>query len=108
LHENINKYKLQDIFDAFEIRIEEHIINNGENFSSGQKQFIVLLPLLINNYELILLDESFDNIDENNFKKLRNLLTTIHKNKIFIEISHNNKYLYNDRRINFEDFNNSK
>ncbi|MGL5590991.1 MAG: Mbov_0121 family peptidase domain-containing ABC transporter [Metamycoplasmataceae bacterium] len=108
LHENINKYKLQDIFDAFEIRIEEHIINNGENFSSGQKQFIVLLPLLINNYELILLDESFDNIDENNFKKLRNLLTTIHKNKIFIEISHNNKYLYNDRRINFEEFNNSK
>ncbi|MGL5308511.1 MAG: Mbov_0121 family peptidase domain-containing ABC transporter [Metamycoplasmataceae bacterium] len=106
LHENINKYKLQNIFDDFEIRIEDRIINNGDNFSSGQKQLIILLPLLINTYELILLDESFDNIDDRNFTKLKNLLTTIHKNKIFIEISHNNKYLYNDRRINFEEFNN--
>ncbi|MGL5732600.1 MAG: Mbov_0121 family peptidase domain-containing ABC transporter [Metamycoplasmataceae bacterium] len=108
LHEIINKYKLQNIFDAFEIRIEDQIINNGDNFSSGQKQLIVLLPLLVNEYELILLDESFDNIDEKNFKKLKDLITTIHKNKMFIEISHNNKYLYNDGRINFEEFNNNK
>ncbi|MGL5617929.1 MAG: Mbov_0121 family peptidase domain-containing ABC transporter [Metamycoplasmataceae bacterium] len=108
LHENISKYKLQTIFDAFEICIEDRIINNGDNFSSGQKQLIILLPLLVNEYELILMDESFENIDEKNFKILKNLLTSIHKNKIFIEISHNNKYLYSDRRINFEEFNNNK
>ncbi|MGL5205836.1 MAG: Mbov_0121 family peptidase domain-containing ABC transporter [Metamycoplasmataceae bacterium] len=108
LHKNISNYKLQNIFDDFGIHIEDRIINNGENFSSGQKQFIILLPLLVNEYELILLDESFDNIDERNFEKLKDLLTIIHKDKIFIEISHNNKYLYDNGRIDFEKFNNNK
>lgn len=108
LHANINKYNLQKIFDAFGIRIEDSIRNNGNNFSSGQKQFIVLLPLLVNEYELILLDESFDNIDDTNFNHLKNLIKNIHKDKLFIEISHNKKYLYDKGEINFENFNNSK
>lgn len=108
LHANISKYNLQSIFDDFKIRIEDLILNNGDNFSSGQKQFIVLMPLLVNDYELILLDESFDNIDEKNFIKLKKLITNIHENKIFVEISHNEKYLYNEGRINFEKFNNNK
>ncbi|MGL6125403.1 MAG: Mbov_0121 family peptidase domain-containing ABC transporter [Metamycoplasmataceae bacterium] len=108
LHENIFKHKLQNIFDDFEIKLEDQIINNGDNFSSGQKQFIVLLPLFVNKYELILLDESFDNIDQNNFNKLKKLIIEIHNSKIFVEISHNKKYIYDERSIDFEKFNNIK
>ncbi len=105
LHTNINKYNLQNILDEFGIKLEYQIINNGNNFSSGQKQLIVLLPLLINDYQLILLDEAFDNIDYKNFDKLKKLIINIHKEKIFVEISHNNKYLFKEGEINFEKFN---
>ncbi len=108
LHENINKYKLQEIFNIFQIKIEDTILNNGDNFSSGQKQFIILLPLLINDYELILFDETFDNIDQEKFYILKELIKSIHKDKLFIEISHNQKYIYNEREIQFEKFNNNK
>ncbi len=108
LHTNINKYHLQNIFDEFGIKLENQIINNGNNFSSGQKQLIVLLPLLINDYQLILLDEVFDNIDYTNFNKLKNIIINIHKEKMFIEISHNNKYLFHEGEINFEKFNTHK
>jgi putative ABC transport system ATP-binding protein len=108
LHVNINKYKLQNILNDFGIKLEDVINNNGNNFSSGQKQLIVLLPLLINNYSLILLDEIFDNIDETNFQKLQKLITEIHHDKLFIEISHNNKYLYKNGGIDFAKFNNNK
>ena len=108
LHQNINKYKLQEIFDIFGVSIEDTIKNNGDNFSSGQKQFIVLLPLLINEYELILLDETFDNIGKKNFLALKELIQRIHMDKLFIEISHNKKYIHNERGVQFEEFNNSK
>jgi putative ABC transport system ATP-binding protein len=108
LHNNMIKYKLQTILDDFGIKLEDNITNNGNNFSSGQKQFIVLLPLLVNNYEMILLDESFDNIDLDNFKKMRKLITEIHKDKIFIEVSHNNKYLYENGGVDFEKLNNNR
>lgn len=108
LQSNIMKYKLQNIFDSFNVHIEDMIKNNGDNFSSGQKQLIILLPLLIDEFELILLDESFENIDENNFEKIKNILLEIHKGKLFIEISHSKKYLYNESELNFERFNNNK
>ncbi len=108
LYNNINKYKLQFIFDSFGIKINDSIRNNGDNFSSGQKQFIILMPLLVNDYELILLDESFENIDKINFELLKKLIIKIHKNKLFIEISHSKKYLYEKGEIDFEKFNDSK
>lgn len=108
LHTAIVKYNLQNIFDSFGVKIEDYIKNNGDNFSSGQKQFIILLPLLLNDYELILLDETFENIDDKNYKLLKKLINDIHSEKLIIEISHSKKYLNNNSEVNFETFNNNK
>lgn len=107
IHKYFEKYQLQKIINDFNLKIEDHIINNGSNFSSGQKQLITLLPLLLNEYDLILLDESFENIDDENFVKIKKIIKEKHKNKIFIEVSHSEKYLFkNGVIINFEEFNN--
>ncbi|WP_434337121.1 Mbov_0121 family peptidase domain-containing ABC transporter [Mesomycoplasma conjunctivae] len=101
--QNIQIFDLQTLFEKWELDLNAHFYNNGANFSSGQKQIILLLKLLTQKFDLILLDEAFENIDENNFAILKKVITTYQADAIFIEISHSQRYLQNQgEKLNIE------
>jgi hypothetical protein len=71
------------------------------NLSSGQRQLINLLQLFCFSYDLILLDEAFENISIDVFAKLKDAIKDFQSEALFIEISHSKKYINNGKIINF-------
>ena len=76
--------------------------NNASNVSSGQKQIINILRLFAFKYELIILDEAFENVDRKNIKFLSNRILD-YQDSIFVEISHSKKYLTTGKEVDIED-----
>lgn len=103
--EKYNKYNLSKLFEKMNIALEDKILNNGENLSISQKQFIALMKIFSNDYSVVLLDEVFENLD----KEIKNNLIEIFKEdlkrKIVLEISHGNNYIFSGKEINCEEFN---
>lgn len=58
------------------------------SLSSGERQRLALILILYSNYDLILLDEPFSNLDNKNKKIFKKKLLMFKKNKIIIIISH--------------------
>ena len=79
----------------------KHNIDGGMNLSSGQRQLINLLQLFCFSYDLILLDEAFENITINVFIKLKDAIKDFQSEALFIEISHSKKYINDGKIINF-------
>ncbi len=90
---NFQRFDIQEMLYEWEISLDSKFINNGSNFSSGQKQIIAILQLLTKDFDLILLDEAFENIDEKNFEFLKKVISNYQKNAMFIEISHSKRYV---------------
>lgn len=104
LLENLEKYNLLELFNQMNLSLSKNIENGGENLSSGQKQFISLMRLFSFDPSLVLLDESFENIDE---KILSNVIPKLKKylsKKLVVEVSHNNNYIFDGKEINCELF----
>ena len=100
------KYKLDFIFKYMKISLDTKMYNNAENLSSGQKQLVLLLRLFAFNYDLILLDEAFENIDSNILKRIGKDIVDC-QDSIFIEISHSKKYITKGKEVDFEKINKS-
>ncbi|MDW2933374.1 Mbov_0121 family peptidase domain-containing ABC transporter [Mesomycoplasma ovipneumoniae] len=90
---NFQRFDIQEMLYEWQISLDSKFINNGSNFSSGQKQIIAILQLLTKDFDLILLDEAFENIDEKNFEFLKKVISNYQKNAMFIEISHSKRYV---------------
>jgi ABC-type sulfate/molybdate transport systems ATPase subunit len=82
LQHYIKKYKLEEIAKL-----------NIYNLSGGQKAKCAITRSLVSNYEVLLLDEAFANLDDNSKKIYKKSLINIAKtkNKCIIFISHNLK-----------------
>ncbi|VDR41883.1 ABC-type multidrug/protein/lipid transport system ATPase component [Mycoplasmopsis caviae] len=106
LNVNIQKYNLQNIFSEMNFNINGQIISNGSNLSSGQKQLMLLLKLFTRKYDLVMLDEAFENINLNISSLLKKAIKKYQNDSIFIEISHNKNYVYNNKEVYFEKINN--
>ncbi|MDW2829593.1 cysteine peptidase family C39 domain-containing protein [Mesomycoplasma ovipneumoniae] len=90
---NFQRFDIQEMLYEWQISLDSKFVNNGSNFSSGQKQIIAILQLLTKDFDLILLDEAFENIDEKNFEFLKKVISNYQKNALFIEISHSKRYV---------------
>ena len=101
---NAARYNLIPILKRLNLTLETLMINNGENLSSGQRQFIMLLPLFAYDYKLILLDEALENIDLEIVSKLKQCIPKVQQG-MFIEISHSRKYLTSGKAVQFEKIN---
>ncbi|PAF55284.1 Mbov_0121 family peptidase domain-containing ABC transporter [Mycoplasmopsis agassizii] len=97
--ENLQKYKITNILDNAKLNLKENLKDNGSSFSSGQKQIIKLLRIFTIKYELILLDEAFENIDIENIRLLKEAISEFQKDAIFIEISHNENYVNENAKV---------
>ena len=101
LKHNIEKYNLIELLTYFNLLFDTKIEDGGMNLSSGQRQLINLLQLFCFSYDLILLDEAFENISINVFAKLKDAIKDFQSEALFIEISHSKKYINNGKIINF-------
>ena len=101
LKHNIEKYNLIELLTYFNLFLDTKIEDGGMNLSSGQRQLINLLQLFCFSYDLILLDEAFENISINVFAKLKDAIKDFQSEALFIEISHSKKYINNGKIINF-------
>ena len=101
LKHNIEKYNLIELLTYFNLFFDTKIEDGGMNLSSGQRQLINLLQLFCFSYDLILLDEAFENISIDVFAKLKNAIKDFQSKALFIEISHSKKYINNGKIINF-------
>lgn len=101
LKHNIEKYNLIELLTYFNLFFDTKIEDGGMNLSSGQRQLINLLQLFCFSYDLILLDEAFENISINVFAKLKDAIKDFQSEALFIEISHSKKYINDGKIINF-------
>lgn len=61
---------------------------NGFNISGGEKQRIILARSLLKNFEIMLIDEGFSQLDLNLERKIIKNIFTNYKKKTFLVISH--------------------
>ena len=104
---NYKKFNLNTIFDDIGLSLNSRLNNNAENISSGQKQIIRMMRLFAFNYKLIILDEALENIDKNNFNKIKGALNKLY-DCIFLEVSHSGKTIASKKEVNIEQINKYK
>lgn len=102
--ENLDKYNLVGLLKSLELSLDMMLNNNAMNISSGQRQVVTLLRLFAFKYELVILDEAFENIDFNKLEGLRKAIKDCHKG-IIIEVSHSRKYITEGKEVNIEKIN---
>ena len=83
--------------------LDELVYENGANLSGGDKQKIILARIFIRNPDVIILDESFNSIDERTGNEIIDQIISQYSDRIIIVISHSEKYLKKcNFRINIE------
>ena len=113
LNRNISKEEFErvveitrvcEIVKMRELRYQEIVEENGFNFSSGEKQRLILARALVRNSDIYIFDEVFSQIDLSKTEDiLRDILEYL-KDKTVIMISHrNNFYKLFDRVLKLED-----
>lgn len=70
--------------DGLQTKLEEQ----GNNFSGGQKQRLVLARALLRNTEIYIFDEATSNIDVDSENKIMNIVKELAKEKTVLLISH--------------------
>ncbi|MGY5139190.1 Mbov_0121 family peptidase domain-containing ABC transporter [Mycoplasmopsis gallinarum] len=108
LYKNIEKYDLNHLLTKLNINLNGKLIDNGNNLSKGQKASINLLKLFIKKYDLIMLDEVFENIENSICEELKEKIKKFQDEAIFLEISHNKNYIHINNEVNFESINKIK
>ncbi len=88
LQEVINLCELEDFVENLSDKENHRITSDATNISGGQRQRIGLARTLYFNPNILIMDESTNELDINTEKKILEKLKKIYSNKIFIIISH--------------------
>lgn len=100
------KYDFNSILKFYDLDYSKLILNNATNLSTGQKRILSVIKLFTFNPDVIIFDEFFENMDIKITNYIKEIIKEEFKSCIFIEISHNQNYLFNDsQRINIEKLN---
>ncbi len=94
LGRTIEEKKLEEILKVTHVDkiIEKHkylpLLERGENLSSGEKQKIVLARALIEDFDLLVLDEALNRLDQGEEIDIMESLLKMYSDKIIVVISH--------------------
>ena len=78
------------ILEQYTDGIDKQITENGKNISGGQRQRLMLARALYHDFDLLVLDEPFGEIDDASEKEILNKLKSLaKKGKMIIIITHN-------------------
>lgn len=75
---------------------ESFFQQNATLLSQGQKQRICLARTLLLDRDVVILDEPFANLDDENIKTIKNYLFEKTKDKILIVVSHKTSLIQNN------------
>lgn len=79
------------------------VYENGANLSGGDRQKIMLGRIFLQDPDVIILDESFNAIDEKSGENIIDDIISMYSDRIIIIISHSDKYLKNcNKRVIIE------
>lgn len=81
--------KIDEILKNKKIDLEEKITEKGINFSGGEKQRINIARSLYKDFDILILDESTNSLNEKLEEEIINNIIKYCNNKIFIVCSHN-------------------
>lgn len=85
---------IDELITASAKGFETIITENGRNFSGGQRQRLIFARALYKNYDCIILDEPFNELDEaSEIKMLQHLQQISSEGKIVILVTHNKNAL---------------
>jgi ABC-type bacteriocin/lantibiotic exporter with double-glycine peptidase domain len=80
---------LANLLGHYQQGIHQVLTENGKNISGGQRQRIILARALYHNFDLLILDEPFNEMDEVSEKRILNKLAALAKSgKIVMLITH--------------------
>ena len=89
LNEIIKVAKVDKILSNKNINIDEKISEKGINFSGGEKQRINIARSLYKNFDILILDESTNSLNEELEEEIIKNTINFCKEKILIVCSHN-------------------
>tara|TARA_B110000305_G_scaffold241264_1_gene314653 strand:- start:2008 stop:3747 length:1740 start_codon:yes stop_codon:yes gene_type:complete len=99
IYECLKLSQLDKFINDLDDRIDTHIGEDGTRMSGGQLQRLAIARALYQDFDLIILDESLNALDNENEKKIVSVLDSLKINKTIILISHNLKTLdYCDKK----------
>ncbi len=85
---------IDQFFKSLPAGLETIITENGKNFSGGQRQRIIFARALYKDFDLLILDEPFNELDEaSETAMLKQLQMISREGKIILLITHNNEAL---------------
>ena len=80
--------EINDILDKKTLRLDTYIREDASNLSGGERARIILARALIKNSNIIIFDETFSAVSENDANKMIDNIFNEYKNKTIILISH--------------------
>lgn len=80
----LDKLGLEDCFSSIISPEQIRILENGSNFSSGQKQRLYLLRLFLKKYKIIIVDEPTSNLDSETSRMVFNELNKLTCTRVII------------------------
>jgi ABC-type multidrug transport system fused ATPase/permease subunit len=90
LVDTLNFSGFSGIIDQYAEGIDKQITENGKNISGGQRQRLMLARALYHDFDLLILDEPFGEIDDAAEKEILNKIKLLaKKGKMIIMVTHN-------------------
>lgn len=101
---NITEQDIYNFIQKYEIKVYDTIKNdlnikikpNETNISGGQKQFAILMRVVLSNKKVLILDEPTSALDDYHFQVIKKILDDLKGKKTIIVISHDNRFQNND------------
>lgn len=102
---NSENTKVQELLKLFnmEVNLDDEIVDKDPEFSTGQNQRLALIQALMSDKEVLLFDESFSNIDKENFDVILPYILSLDKTIIIISHTLNSEHINKfDQLINIK------
>jgi ABC-type bacteriocin/lantibiotic exporter with double-glycine peptidase domain len=91
----INKYGIK-VYQNINNNLDTKILPNETNISGGQKQFAILMRLILSDKKVLILDEPTSALDDYHFEVVKKILSDLKGKRTIIVISHDNRFQKND------------
>ena len=98
---------LNNFIETLPGKLEYKLTHDSTNISGGQKQRIAIARTLYTNPDILILDESTNELDIDSEKKIISKLKNLYQDKIFIVVSHRLSTLENCDELFFIERNNN-
>lgn len=109
LGKDIESSKLDKVIEICELNrilnkrvfgLDSILFSGGEDLSGGERQLIILARALVSDFEILILDETLSEVNDEVEDKILNNIFTYFKDKTIIYVTHKNNKNYFNRTIN--------